>query len=77
MWAPAVELPAKYQPSTWLNACVPNEAVREMMQQGTRARMYPHTITLTFTFTLTLTHSLALRLELGQSAWRYLHRFLR
>ena len=40
MWAPAVQLPAKYEPSTWLNACVPNEAVSEMMQQGTRARIH-------------------------------------
>ena len=72
MWAPAVQLPAKYEPSTWLNACVPNEAVSEMMQQGTRARIH-----LTQSHALTFILTLALRLELGQSARRYLHRFLR
>ena len=52
MWAPAVQLPANYQPSTWHNASVNNDDVNEMMQQGTRARIHPHTITLTFTLTL-------------------------
>ena len=62
MWAPAVQLPAKYEPSTWLNACVPNEAVSEMMQQGTRARIHltqSHALTFILTLTLTLTPSLS------------------
>ena len=52
MWAPAVDLPAKYEHSTWHNACVPNEDKDDMMQKGTRARKHPHTHTHTHTHSL-------------------------
>jgi len=42
MWAPAVDLPAPYSPSSWHNASVPNADVSAMLQQGKCARKNTH-----------------------------------